>query len=50
MLVAFFDKVGDKWKNYTGDESLAIEGITALFNKYQDPSKGDNILGAIKEV
>lgn len=50
VLAAFFDKVGDKWKNFTGDESLAIEGITSLFNKYQDPSKGDNILGAIKEV
>jgi synaptobrevin family protein YKT6 len=50
VLDAFFSKVGEKWRQFAGDESLAIEEITTLFNKYQDPSKGDNLLGAIKQV
>ena len=49
-LDAFFEKVGDKWKTYTGDENLSIEAITTLFNKYQEPGKGDNLTKAIEEV
>ena len=35
ILEIFFEKVGDKWKQYTEDQNLTIEGITTLFNKYQ---------------
>jgi synaptobrevin homolog YKT6 len=50
VLDAFFQRVGEKWRSFAGDENLAIEAITTLFNKYQDPAKADNLLGGIKEV
>jgi synaptobrevin homolog YKT6 len=49
-LEVFFDRVGEKWRSYEGDDNLAIEGISTLFNKYQDPNKADNLLGAIEQV
>jgi hypothetical protein len=50
VLEAFFQRVGEKWRSFAGDENLAIEAITTLFNKYQDPSNADNLLKGIKEV
>lgn len=47
ILEIFFEKVGDKWKQYTEDQNLTIEGITTLFNKYQEPKNADNLTKAL---
>lgn len=50
VLDAFFQRVGEKWRTYSGDENLNIEAITTLFNKYQEPNKADNVLAAQDQV
>lgn len=42
--------MGDKWKQFKGDENLNIEAITIEFKRFQNPKDADKLTKALEEV
>ena len=45
MIDNFQSKIGESYLKYQGDEHLEF-GLNTIFEKYQDPSKIDNLISA----
>lgn len=50
VLDLFFDKFGDKWKQFKGDDKQNVEAISIEFKRYQDPKNADKLTKALGEV
>lgn len=50
IIDKFFEKVGDKWKQFKGDDNQNIEEISIEFKRYQNPKDADKLTKALGEV
>ena len=50
VIDLFFDKFGEKWRQFKDDDNKAVQSITAEFKRYQNPKDADKLTKALGEV
>ena len=49
-LDLFFERFGDKWKQFKDDDNKNVEAISIEFKRYQNPKDADKLTQALGEV
>ena len=49
-LDIFFEKFGEKWRNFKDDDNKSVEAISLEFKKFQNPKDADKLTKALGEV
>jgi len=49
-LDLFFERFGDKWKQFKDDDNKNVESISVEFRRFQNPKDADKLTQALGEV